>query len=66
MKIHLRDGIPWWSSSQDSVLSLPRAQVQSLVGELGSHKPCICSTTKKKKKEKIHLRDKTPNILCGP
>lgn len=27
-------GIPWQSSDQDSVLSLPRAQVQSLVGEV--------------------------------
>ena len=27
-------GIPWWSSGQDSVLSLPRARVRSLVGEL--------------------------------
>ena len=28
------EGIPWWSSGLDSELSLPRAQVQSLVGEL--------------------------------
>ena len=40
-------GIPWRSSGQDSALSLLRAQVQSLVGELRSHKPC--STAKKKK-----------------
>ena len=30
--------IPWRSSGWDSLLSLPRAQVQSLVGELKSHK----------------------------
>ena len=33
-------GIPWQSSGQDSTLSLQRARVQSLVGELKSHKPC--------------------------
>ena len=27
-------GIPWWSSGEDSILSLPRAQIQSLVEEL--------------------------------
>ena len=27
-------GIPWWSSGEDSTLSLPRAGVQSLVREL--------------------------------
>ena len=31
-------GIPWRSSGQDSMLSLPRAWVLSLVGELRSHK----------------------------
>ena len=39
-------GIPWWSSGQNSVLSLLRAQAQSLDGELRSHKPR--SATKKK------------------
>ena len=29
----ITQGTPWWSSGQDE-LSLPRAQVQSLVGEL--------------------------------
>ena len=33
-------------------LSLPRARVQSLVGELRSHKPCK-SVAKKKKKKRI-------------
>ena len=32
------EGISWWSNGQDSVLSLPMAQVQSLVRELRSHK----------------------------
>ena len=32
-------GIPWWSSGLDVVLSLPKAQVQSLVGELRYGKP---------------------------
>jgi len=27
-------GIPWWSSGEDSIISLPRAQIQSLVEEL--------------------------------
>ena len=31
-------GIPWQPSSQDSTLPLPRAQGQSLVGELRPHK----------------------------
>ena len=49
-------GIPWWSSGEDSIISLPRAQIQSLVGELRSHKLCgmgeknlknwLCSTRK--------------------
>ena len=44
-------GIPWQSSSQDSMLSLPRAWIQSLVEELRSHKlPCM---TKKKRKLKF-------------
>ena len=39
-------GVPWWSSGQDSMLLLPRAQVQFLVGELRSCK--LCSAAKKK------------------
>ena len=35
-----RKGVPWWSSDgQVSWLSLPRVQVQPLVGELRPHKP---------------------------
>ena len=33
-------GIPWWSSGYRILLPLEGTQVQSLVGELGSHKPC--------------------------
>ena len=32
--------IPWRSSGKDSAFSLLRVQVQSLVRELRSHKPC--------------------------
>ena len=31
-------GLPWWSGGEDSKLSLPRAQVQFLVGDLRFHK----------------------------
>lgn len=31
-------GSPWWSSGQDSALSLPRMQIQSLIEELKSYK----------------------------
>ena len=41
------EGILQWSSGWDSVLSLPRAQVRSLAGELGS----LRSGEKKKKSE---------------
>ena len=42
-------GFPWWISVQDSVLPLQGAQVQSLVGELGSH--MLCSQKKKEKRQ---------------
>ena len=45
-------GIPWWSSGYDSTLSPPRAQVQSLVGKLRSHKPQSAA------KKKIFLKKK--------
>ena len=41
-------GLPWWSSGQDSVLSLQRSWVPSLVGELRS--PKLCGAAKKRKK----------------
>ena len=51
-------GVPWWSSGWDSVLRLPRARVQSLVGELGSHKPHSVA----KKKIKINKINKRVNF----
>ena len=41
------EGIPWWSSGQDSVLSLPKVQIQSLVRKLRSYKPCGMAREKK-------------------
>ena len=43
-------GIPWQSSGQDSTLSLLRAWVLPLVGELRSCKLCGAGHGKKKKK----------------
>ena len=47
------EGISWQSSGLDSVLSLLRAQVQSLARELRSHKPHGVS---KKRKKKVEVR----------
>ena len=47
------------SSDKDSVLSLQRTQVQSLVGKLRPHKPCCMA--KKKKKTKKGKNNKTQN-----
>ena len=44
-------GYPWWSSGQNSVLSLSRVQVQSLVGELNPTSPVAKKKTKQKKKQ---------------
>ena len=46
-----RLGIPWQSSGQDSALSLLRAQVRSLVGELRSHELCGAPTPTKTKRD---------------
>ena len=46
----------WWSSGQGSAVSLLRALVQFLVGELRSHKLPILA--KKKKKEKQEMKNK--------
>lgn len=32
LKVNKQERVPWWSSGYDSALSLPMAQVQSLVG----------------------------------
>ena len=50
-------GIPQPCGGQDSALSLPRAWVQSLVGELRSHKPWVAV-----KKKKMHI-DHQPKWL---
>ena len=47
---------PWESSGKGSMLSLPRAQVHSLVGELRSHK--LCGVTKKILNIKHFLQNK--------
>ena len=49
-----KKGLPWWSSGQDSVLPLPRAWVQSLVGELRTEilQTAWCSQRNKKQNRK--------------
>ena len=47
-------GIPWWSSGYRILLPLEGTQVQSLVRELGSHKPC--GQKKKKRIESNFLK----------
>ena len=42
--------LPWWSSGQGSALSLLKALVQFLVGELRSHKLPILAKKKKNKR----------------
>ena len=44
-------GIPWWSSGEDSTLSLPRAGVQSLVRELKAQ----VTRGGQKKRKKVEL-----------
>ena len=36
----VREGLPWWSSGEDSALPLQGAWIPSLVGELKSHMLC--------------------------
>ena len=45
------EGNSWWSSDQDSLLSLPKARVSSVVGEVRSHK----LQKKEKKKSGTHI-----------
>ena len=48
----------------DSLLSLPRAWVQSPLGELRSHKPrMVWSKTKKKKKKEKQAGDIDPETI---
>lgn len=51
-------GIPLWSCGQDSILSLPKAWVQSPVGEIRSCKPH--SAARKKKKTHKQTNKKAP------
>ena len=53
--------IPWWSSAKYAMLSLSRAWVRFLIGELRSHKPH--SITKKKKNKQIIKVGVTLDIL---
>ena len=39
----LSKGLPWWSSGLRLRALTAEAQVQSLLGELGSHKPLLFS-----------------------
>ena len=55
LKKKMREGIPWWSSSKDSVLSLPWAWVQSLAGELRSHRSCALAKKKQGMGEDLTL-----------
>ena len=61
-------GLPWWSSSWESALPLEGAQVQSLIGELGSCMPR--GVAKKKKKSSSipmfgsHLKRKNALQSC--
>ena len=61
-KTFLVQGIPWQSTGQDSLLSLPWAQVQFLVKELRSHKPY--RVAKKKKKFLTQLEDTRTRTGC--
>ena len=54
---------PWQSSGWDSVLSLPRAWVWSLVGELGSCKPRGQKNPKTKRQTK-KTKTKSPNSFA--
>ena len=58
----LSQGIPWWSSGQDPALSLPRRQVQSLVGE-----PANCGTPSPapKKNYPSHLPFTSPTQIAS-
>ena len=55
-------GIPWWSSGKDPALSLPRRQVQSLVGE-----PANCGTPSPapKKNYPSHLPFTSPTQIAS-
>ena len=47
--LKIYQGLSWWSSGWDSVLSLPRAQVPFLVRELRTCKLCSLAKNKEQK-----------------
>ena len=51
---------PWWSRGLDFTLSLLRAQIQSLVRKIQSHKLAVRQKKKKKKKERKNL-----DVVCS-
>ena len=55
-------GIPWLSSGWDSVLPLQGAQVQSLVGELRSCKPCRAAIKKKENYDVSLIKQAVGNV----
>ena len=61
-KKYNKKGIPWRSSGSDSVLSLPRAWVQSLGEELRSHK--LCGAAKGKRIRTTRERGKGRSSEC--
>ena len=65
MKRRQYPGIPWRSSSWDSMLSLLRVWVQSLVGELGSHKQHGVAKKKKKKRRRQYPRTQAEHDPAG-
>ena len=62
-KKEMTQGLPWWSSGEDPVLSLQVAQVYSLVRELRSHTPL--SQNKIKTREKRPLPVRSNNVIGG-
>ena len=68
-QVKTRNQDPGNSLAVHSALSLPRAQTQSLVRELGSHKPHSVAKKKKKKKEeetKTTPRETVQQTLQAP
>ena len=57
------EGIPWKSSGEDSALSLPRVQAQSLVGELRFHRPLSLAGKQKKKTVPCEYVSRSKNII---
>ena len=56
-KTRINMGIPWWFSGQDLVVSLLRAWVPSVIGELRVHKPCGTVLKKKTRINELKLQE---------